>query len=131
MCISNAGLSNRHAQIWLEEDVGAYLIKDLGSESGTWIKVRKGVNYGEAVVPGAEFAIGPYVFQVEIGEDINLVNDILLKYGIEDQLLEDLNLATYEDLVKLDLGSLEAPEEIKDKLSQMLDEVRNLKGPSN
>ena len=64
MLITGAGISPKHCRIWLSSEIGAYLIKDLGSDSGTLVKIRKELNPGEPTFPDSEIVIGGYEFRV-------------------------------------------------------------------
>lgn len=69
MVIAGAGLSNRHCKIWMDTETGCYLVKDLGSDSGTWVKVRRELPIGEPTFPGSEIVLGRYEFRVEVVSD--------------------------------------------------------------
>ncbi len=69
MVIAGAGLSSRHCKIWMDAETGCYLVKDLGSDSGTWVKVRRELPVGEPTFPGSEIVLGRYEFRVEVVSD--------------------------------------------------------------
>jgi hypothetical protein len=69
MVIAGAGLSSRHCKIWMDAETGCYLVKDLGSDTGTWVKVRRELPVGEPTFPGSEIVLGRYEFRVEVVSD--------------------------------------------------------------
>jgi len=69
MVITGADLSNRHCRLWMDAETGCYLVKDLGSEKGTWVKVRKELPVGEPTFPDSEIVLGRYEFRVEVVSD--------------------------------------------------------------
>lgn len=69
MVITGAGLSPRHCRIWKDTETGCYLVKDLGSQTGTWVKVRKELPLGEPTFPDTEIVLERYEFRVEVVSD--------------------------------------------------------------
>ena len=63
-----------HARIIYNRDSDTYLLRDLSSESGTWIKVTRAFLPGEPLCEGTRIKIGTCEFETIVGETLSYMN---------------------------------------------------------
>mmetsp|Transcript_82524 Transcript_82524/g.220572 ORF Transcript_82524/g.220572 Transcript_82524/m.220572 type:complete len:606 (-) Transcript_82524:82-1899(-) len=91
MYIENADLAPRHAEIRFMERTFQYFLKDLGSENGTWVKIRW--NRSIEIAAGQELLMGDCAVRVEDGPTVPVDSEVenwLQMYQIDDTSLPNL-----------------------------------------
>lgn len=66
--IDHAGLSPRHCQILFHPESLQYSLIDLGSESGTWIRLRS--DKGVTLHPGTTICLNDVLLKIETGSNL-------------------------------------------------------------
>eukprot|EP00361_Fabrea_salina_P007049 CAMPEP_0202438066 /NCGR_PEP_ID=MMETSP1345-20130828/32269_1 /ASSEMBLY_ACC=CAM_ASM_000843 /TAXON_ID=342563 /ORGANISM="Fabrea Fabrea salina" /LENGTH=490 /DNA_ID=CAMNT_0049052123 /DNA_START=77 /DNA_END=1546 /DNA_ORIENTATION=- len=122
MSIEKAELDPQHAQIvWR----GDYLLSDLNSSTGTWIKVQETLMPGEKLEPLDELRVGSVHFRVEQGEPEALEDHWIQRYSLES-LRSFFSNKTLDQVLSLNPQEVECASHDKENLCKALEEMKQV-----
>ncbi|CAG9330956.1 unnamed protein product [Blepharisma stoltei] len=122
--IENANLSLRHAKIQFLKESSLYLLSDLHSDTGTWIKVRETLLPGEPISIDSLYKIGNIIFSIREGEEVSLQSCIISLLKLENTTIPPYN--SIEELFEINIESLQISPEQKIQLTTSLYEAKKL-----
>mmetsp|Transcript_13908 Transcript_13908/g.33601 ORF Transcript_13908/g.33601 Transcript_13908/m.33601 type:complete len:606 (+) Transcript_13908:97-1914(+) len=131
MYIESAKVSPRHAEIKFKGDTFQYFLRDVGSETGTWVKVRK--NRSMEVGPGQELLMGDTLVRILEGPPVQAdkeVEEWARLYQLEDtpvlEALRNHGVNTFEQLLDPSLPDLNLSPEHQATFEQSLSEFSHM-----
>ncbi|CAG9310246.1 unnamed protein product [Blepharisma stoltei] len=112
--IENVGLDTRHAKI--EYSNGHYYLTDLGSSSGTWIKIPQDPEVSEVLDLGKIIKLGNIDLEVTEGKEVNLSDNWADMFKHEYLLLKSIGEFTLDDFLNINIQVLDMSKENKQDL---------------
>ena len=122
--IVNARLAKLQARIRFYEETGQYFLQDLHSADGTWLQSPLNQFTTTALAPNMSVAIGPYIFRIELGSPVDVMEELVAKYNLLPWLTS-LNLRpTLEEFATFNYEELQQSADTKERFKQAVEDAR-------
>ena len=122
--ISGARLAKLQCRLRYYRDTMQYFIQDLHSADGTWLQPPVHQLTATPLAPGMQVAIGPYVFRLETGSPVDVLEEVVAKHSLLPWLSSLELRPSLEDFLHTDVERLPLTTEGKSQFTEALDEAR-------
>lgn len=122
--IVNARLAKLQARVKFYEETGQYFLQDLHSADGTWLQAPLHQFTTTALAPNMSVAIGPYIFRIELGSPVDVMEELVAKYNLLPWLTSLQLRPTLEDFASFSYEDLPLAADTKVRFQQAVEEAR-------
>ena len=121
--ITNARLSKLQCRVRYYKDSGQYFVQDLHSGEGTWVQAPVSQLTTTPLAPNMSVAIGPYVFRIELGTNVDVMEEIVAKHSLLPWLASIELRPSLDEFLTLNCSSLPVPDEARSHFARAIEDA--------